>query len=733
MPGMSIKAKKRQLIVLLIFLFLLLLLLARTFYWQIIEGKRLSQLAYENQTLGRTISPKRGTIYDRNGKELAISASVDTVWVNPKMVSNSEMPLSSIATGLASILDLNAESVLKKISKNTTYDTIIRKIEREVGDQIRLFIQENDIVGIYVEEDSKRYYPHGNLASHMIGFTGDENQGLEGLEAILERYLKGVPGKIISEVDAGGEEIPLNVEKRIDPQNGLDVVLTIDYTIQYLAEKALDKAILDNDIKRGATAIVMDPRNGDILAMASKPDFNLNDPFALPDERWLADETTRANWVGTTSEQVNILRETIWRNKALIDTYEPGSTFKAITSAAGLEDGKIKPDSEVSDYPVELAGFKLECWRYYSLHGRETFRQGVYNSCNPVFVRVAQDLGVKRFYEYLRAFGFYDKTGILLPEAGSIIHSKPQEIDMAVASFGQSFQITPIQLISAYSAIANEGVLMKPRIVKELRDQEGNIVEKYEPEEVRHVISKQTCDTLLDILEGVVSEGTGKNAYVTGYRVAGKTGTSQTIPRTSGRYIASFAAIAPADNPRICILVTLDDPKGFSHMGGVIAAPVAGTLAEEILTYLNVERRYTERDKEVMKISVYVPEVRNMTVTEAVSALRAKGLNYRVESGGASASNDAVVLEQTPKPGANIPEKSQIILYTYKPEEEIMVKVPDVLDMTVAEATNILSSAGLNIKINGLGIAINQVKAAGEMVPKGSLVEVEFVYLDNVE
>ncbi|MDD4495018.1 MAG: peptidoglycan glycosyltransferase, partial [Eubacteriales bacterium] len=314
MPGLSIKAKKRQLIILFIFLLALLLLLGRTFYWQIIDGPRLRKMAYENQALGRELSPKRGTIYDRNGKELAISASVDTVWVNPKDAVNSEMPLSSIATGLASILDLNAEDVLKKISKNTSYDTIIRKIDREIGDQVRLFIEENSLKGIYVEEDSKRYYPHGNLASHIIGFTGAENQGLEGLEAILENYLKGIPGKIVSEVDAGGREIPLNIEQRIEPQNGLNVILTIDQTIQYLAEKALDKAILDNDVKRGATAIVFDPRNGDLLAMASKPDFNLNNPFAAPDKRWVSDEVDLGNWVGTTSDEVNILRETIWRN-----------------------------------------------------------------------------------------------------------------------------------------------------------------------------------------------------------------------------------------------------------------------------------------------------------------------------------------------------------------------------------------------------------------------------------
>ncbi|MDD4495800.1 MAG: penicillin-binding transpeptidase domain-containing protein, partial [Eubacteriales bacterium] len=449
--------------------------------------------------------------------------------------------------------------------------------------------------------------------------------------------------------------------------------------------------------------------------------------------RWVSDEVDLGNWVGTTSDEVNILRETIWRNKALIDTYEPGSTFKAITSAAGLEEGVVTPDTVVNDFPVELAGFKLECWRYYGLHGVETFTKGVYNSCNPVFVRVAQDLGIKKFYEYMRAFGFYDKTGILLPEAGSIIHQKPQEIDMAVASFGQSFQITPIQLISAYGAIANEGTLMKPRIVKELKDQDGNIVKKFESEEVRNVISKQTCDTLLKILEGVVSEGTGRNAYVTGYRVAGKTGTSQTVPRTSGRYIASFAAIAPADNPRICVLITLDDPKGFSHMGGVIAAPVAGALVEDVLSYLNVERRYTERDKEIMKTTVYVPEVRNKSVKDAAAILKEKGLSYRVESGTGSADNTAIVIEQTPKPGASLPEKSQIILYTYEPEAEIMVKVPDVKDMTVAEATTTFSTAGLNIRINGTGIAINQEISAGVMVPKGSLIEVAFVNLDNVE
>ncbi|MDD4189362.1 MAG: penicillin-binding transpeptidase domain-containing protein, partial [Eubacteriales bacterium] len=701
-------------------------------YWQIIKGRELSKEASENQTLGRDITPKRGTIYDRNGKELAISVSVNTIWVNPEDVEGEGLSTRQIAEGLSEILEKDVAEILEILTKNSSWTTLIKKIDTEIGDKVGEFINKNDISGISVEEDTRRYYPQARLACHIIGFTGDENQGLEGLESMLENYLKGLPGKVISDVDAGGHEIPLDTKQRIEPQDGLNAVLTIDETIQYFVENALEKAIADNSVVNGATAIVMDPDTGDILAMASKPGFNLNEPFAAPDAQWLKVDYDLTRWTGKTEAEVNILRDTVWNNLALTYTYEPGSTFKAITSAAGLEENVIKPETMVTDSPVELAGYTLECWSKWP-HGEETFREGVYNSCNPVFIRVAQSLGLDRFYKYMRAFGFYDKTGMILPEENSIIHAKPQEIDMATASFGQSFQITPIQMISAYCAIANGGSLMQPRIVKELTDNEGNIIKTFEPAAVRNVISEETCKTLLDILEGVVSEGTGKNAYVSGYRVAGKTGTSQTLPRESDRYIASFAAIAPADDPEICVLVILDNPKGFSHMGGVIAAPVAGDLVEDILTYLNVERNYTDKDRELMTTFVNVPNMINMKVSDAVSYARAYGLSYSVESAAGSEGGDALVIEQNPKAGTSVMEQSVVILYAYKPENEISVKVPDLKDMTAAEATKALRDVSLNIKTSGTGTVISQSSEKGSLITKGSIVEVELRNFDNIE
>jgi len=410
-----------------------------------------------------------------------------------------------------------------------------------------------------------------------------------------------------------------------------------------------------------------------------------------------------------------------------MDTYEPGSTFKAITSAAGLEEGVVTPETMTSDHTINVAGHNINCWRA-NAHGVETFREAVYNSCNPAFVKVAQGLGIEKFYKYLKAFGFYEKTGILLQgEATSQFHSKPTEIDMAVASFGQRFQITPIQLISAYGAIANGGKLMKPRIVKELVDADGNVVEKFEPEVVRNVISQKTSETLRDILEGVVSEGTGKNAYVKGYRVAGKTGTSETLQK--GVYIASFAGIAPADNPAICVLVAFDNPTGDSYYGGVVAAPVAGKIIEDTLSYLGVERRYNEKDLEMMAEEVVVPDIRDMTVEEAKKILKEKGLEWKIE--GDNKSNDAIVKQQTPRAGAKIAKNSVVITYTYTPEIEKMVKVPDLSMKTVDEATRALNDAGLNIKVNGIGNAMAQSVEAGVEVPIGSVIEVEFRYLDT--
>lgn len=724
MTGTSLLIKKRLLVVLISFSTLVIALLVRLGWIQIVHGQVYQEMAFDQQNSGMEISARRGTIYDRNGKELAVSASVETVSVNPQEIRNSKRDKDYLAAKMAEILNMNKEDILKKLNRRSRYEWIKRKVDKEVGDRVRVFINDEKIEGVYVVEDTKRFYPNRNLAAHVIGFTGADNQGLDGLEATMEKYLKGIPGKILSGVDGGGRELPFGEEKHIDPKDGLNIVTTIDETIQYLAEKAMDKAITDNNVLKGAMAIVMDPRNGDILALTSKPDFDLNNPWGPPPG------VDKSMWKGTTAEDIKKLQETVWRDKAVADTYEPGSTFKAITSAAGLEEGVIKPDSMVTDRTVTIGGWNINCWKP-NAHGNETFREGVYNSCNPVFVRLAQSLGVERFYKYVRAFGFYDKTKIDLPgEARSVFHKNPTEVNMATASFGQRFQISPIQLITAYGAIANGGKLLKPRLVKELTDSEGNTVKEFEPEVVRTVITKGTSDTLKDILEGVVSEGTGSNAYIKGLRVAGKTGTSETLQtKTQGRYIASFMAFAPADNPVMSLLVILDHPNVYPHTGGMIAAPVAGKLAEDILNYLQVERKYTEKDKDMLRPDTYVPDLSNLSLVDAKKLLKEAGLEYEIVNKGNT--NGTVVLEQMPKPDAIVPSGTVVLLYTYKPEKELTVKVPDVLEMTVDEAAEALSGAGLNIKVSGMGTSVKQAYPPGTIIKKGNIVEVEFRNFDT--
>lgn len=725
MAGPGLMVKKRLFATLVIFSLMMVALIVRVGWVQIVRGEEYQKRAFEQQTRGRVISPRRGTILDRNGKDLAISASVETISVNPTEIKDSKTDSKVIAEKLAEILEMDKDKLEAILKRDSRYEIVKKKVEKEIGDQIRQWKQQEKIDGVYIDEDSKRFYPNRNLAAHAIGFTGIDNQGLGGIEAVMEQYLKGVPGKILSEVDARGRGMPFTEERHIDAQDGLNVVLTIDEAIQHFAEKALEKAIDDNKLKNGAAAIVMDPRNGEILAMASKPDFDLNNPTAAPSG------VDAATWKGTTQAEIEILQKSVWRNKPVVDTYEPGSTFKAITSAAGLEENVIRPDSPVNDFTVTVGGWPINCWRP-NAHGNETFTEGVYNSCNPVFVRVAQSLGIERFYKYMKAFGFFDKTNIGLPgEAESIIHKKPTEVDMATASFGQTFQITPVQLITAYGAIANGGQLMKPHLVKEITDSEGNIVKKYEPEVIRNVISKKTSDELKEILEGVVSIGTGKNAYIKGYRVAGKTGTSETREtKTKGRYIASFSAFAPADNPVICVLVILDHPDVYPHTGGVIAAPVAGKLVEDILSYLGVERRYTEEDKKMMLREVYVPELKNKSLEEAKKTLADLGLDYKIEGNG---NNSTVVMEQVPKPNVSVVQKSVVILYTYEPEKNVTVKVPDLTNKTMDEAIQTLADAGLNIKVTGTGTVYSQSQKPGTEVQKGGIITVEFRHQEYIE
>ncbi|HHU91166.1 MAG TPA: PASTA domain-containing protein [Clostridiaceae bacterium] len=728
----SIRLKKREFFMLLFFTASLLFLIYRLGHIQFVKGEEYQRMAYSNQTQKRQINPKRGTIYDRNGKGLAISASVDTVGVNPKElrdeVGGDETRLRTIANDLAAILDMDSEAIMKKFQANTRFEFIKKKIDRDIGSQVRAYVADAGLWSIYVDEDSKRYYPKGNLASHVLGFTGTDDQGLNGIELALESTLKGVPGKILNEVDVLGRQVSFSKERYIDAIDGYDVYLTIDETIQYLAEKAMDQAVLDYDLKRGATCIVMEPNTAEVLAMVSKPDFDPNDPDAL--SLWIQDE----DWKGFNDPEDNeFLWQTVFRNKAVMDTYEPGSVFKAITAAAAIEENVVQLDTPEVCKPISLAGHTINCWRKGG-HGPTDFLHAVYNSCNPVFVKTGLDLGITKFYNYFSLFGFTERTGIELQgeptneEYRNLQHKDPKEIDLAVSSFGQRFQVSPLQMITAYSAIANGGNLMKPTIIKQINDSEGNIIKKFEPQVVRKVISEQTSQTVREALEGVVAEGTGRNAYVAGYRIAGKTGTSQTLQTDSeGRYIVSFMAIAPANKPRVCVLVILDHPQNEMHLrsGGILAAPIAGKLTEEILKYLQVEREYTEKDKQEMTQEVFVPNVVGLTAAAAEEKLKAFGLKYIYE--GEQTDPNAIIYNQTPKADFSIPQNSTIILYTDENRAETLVTMPDLKDRTVSEAIEALERLGLNIRIRGSGMVQKQEYPAGTQLKKGQVVEVSFV------
>ncbi|MFO7637127.1 MAG: penicillin-binding transpeptidase domain-containing protein [Clostridia bacterium] len=717
------RTKTRNRLVLLIGIFAIVTaaLLVRIAYIQFFWAPDLQRMAYAQQSRDRTLSPSRGLILDRNGRVLATSVAVDTITISPNNVRNNEMPPEEIARKVASFLRIDHETVLSKISRNSEFEIITKKVDRQLGNALRKWVADNKISGIYIDEDTKRYYPNNNLASHVIGMTGIDNQGLGGIEYMMESHLKGIPGKIIDEIDVHGTELPFSTNTRIEAIPGHNVVLTIDETIQYIAEKAIAKAILENEVARGATAIVMDPRTGEILALVSKPDFNLNDPRACPPGYDIS------QWSGYTFGDVDLLNKTTWRNKAVSDLFEPGSTFKAFTAAMVLEENKIRLDSMTDDFTVKVQGHDISCWSDYP-HGQQTFLMAMYNSCNPVFVKVAMDLGLDSFYKYIRLFGFRDRTGVMLPgEEQSIFHENPTVIDMAVASFGQRFEITPLQLITAYNAIANGGYLMEPRLVKELLDSQGNIVERYESNVLRQVISTQTSDTLREMLEGVVTTGTGKNAYVEGYSVAGKTGTSQT--KEEDVYIASFCGFAPAENPLITVLVTLDDPRGHSYYGGVIAAPVVAQIIEEILQYMQVPRKGTEDN---VRKEAGVPDLIGYSIDQALVHLNDSGLKYKIM--GTSIGEDINIVYQYPEAGNIVYENSVVVLYTYQPDKsEVMVRMPNLRNKTVDEAMKILNGLGLNIRIEGNGTAISQKVTAGSDVERGSVVSVTFRHLDNVE
>ena len=591
----TLSNKKKLLRTMFCSFFVMTFLGIRIGFLQFHDGEKLQILAYEQQVQQRAVSAKRGTIYDSTGKYiLAVSSTAYQITINPTNISKENK--EKVARVLSDIFELDYEKVLKKVSKKSSIETITKKVEEEKADELRKWMLENSIkTGINIDADTKRYYPYTNLASQLIGFCGSDNQGLDGIEAKYNDILAGKNGSIQKSTDAKGEKIGDNGENYISPIDGKSIKLSIDMTIQSIIEKHLEEACIDNKCTDGGNIVAMNPKTGDVLAMATYPSYNLNEPYTINIEE------LKNNWDNIEQKEKTKALQGMWRNKAISDTYEPGSVFKLITASAALEE-KITDTDNSGEFcctgGITVGGARIKCWRYYRPHGSESLRQGLMNSCNPVFIGLGQKLGVNTYYNYLNKFGLLSKTGINLPgEANSIFvkQGKCGPVELATISFGQRFEITPIQLVTAISSIVNGGKLLTPRVVKSVIDSKTGEEQELKVEEKNETISKETSEKVRSMMESVVSEGTGKNSKVEGYRIGGKTGTSEDGVNT-GKYVTSFCGVAPIDDPEIVILITLYNPTGEGgHQGGGVAAPVGGQIFSEILPYLKIQKSNQEQ------------------------------------------------------------------------------------------------------------------------------------------
>lgn len=743
--------KKKTIFMVCIVAVLLALLVLRVAYWQIIRGDELSSKAKAQQQGSSIVTASRGDIYDRNGKVLAESATVNTLICNPKDIE-ADGDSEVIAARLAPVLNMDQNEILKIITKNSRYQVIKKRLTNEQTEAVKkLEIQmltqrlQKHLKG-YILKMIQRDIIRSTLHRIFWDFTGYDNNGLQGIELTFDDELMGRNGSIETNQSAKGTTLKDQQNEYLNSsQNGDDVVLTIDETIQHFLEKHLEEAVTENKLKEGAAGIIMNPKTGEILAMATKPDFDVNNPYDIDQfEKYAIDlgydtsDDTSDDPDATpkptedpnnlSDEAIAKIRNKMWRNKVISDTYEPGSTFKIITAAAALEEHVVDLNST-----FYCPGFKIVADRKIgcankSGHGAQTFVEGVRNSCNPVFMELGERLGYEKFMEYFTAFGLTEKTNVeLVGEASSIYyHNKMSEVDIATSSFGQGFQITPIQLVTAVSAVINGGERMKPQIVKEIRNSNG-ILKTYEPEVISRVISEETSQQMREILESVVSlpTSTGKNAYVKGCRIGGKTGTSEKGNRDEEKRIASFIGFAPANDPEIVCLIMLDEPQVDNKYGGTIAAPLAGEVIEDVLNYLGVEKQYTENEEPDVKQEI--PDVRTMDLTEAKKAIVDKKLNVQVRGDG-----DTVV-DQLPKPGTMLNEDSTVILYTEEIDKTHTVTVPNLKGMSVDNAKYTLEMSGLNFEIVGAGhsevssaYAVNQSIAAGEEVTPATVIGVEF-------
>lgn len=657
-------------------------LLSRLVYLQFYKSAWLAENAVDQRVREIPVEARRGIIYDRNGKELAVSVSSESVYAIPAEIRNVE----ETAAKLAAILALDRDNLASRLKKRQSFMWVKRKVDEDTA----MAIKRLNLAGIGLTQESRRYYPYGNTASHILGFTGIDSQGLDGVELTFDSYLKGRPGGVVIEYDARGREIPQATHRYVPPVEGQNIHLTIDIVIQQIIERELEKVMRETQAK-GASIIVMKPDTGEILALANRPDYDPNN-FAAYSPK-------------------------LWRNSIVSNSYEPGSTFKIITTAAAMSEKVVRLDERFFDPGhIEVQGRIIHCWRAGG-HGSETFLEVVKNSCNPGFVNVGLRLGPEGFYKYINGFGFGKPTNVDLPgEAKGIVidQTKVKPINIATMAMGQSIAVTPMQLITSACTIANGGELLRPQIVREVHDKAGQLTRGFQPDVVSRVLDPSTDETVRGILEKVVEEGTGKSAFIDGFRVAGKTGTAQKVGAggyVPGKYVASFVGFAPADKPKMAMLVVIDEPVG-PYYGGVIAAPVFGAVAKDILQYLNVAPQTPATAQDSKDAHVTVPSVINFVVADAVRELQKAGLNARIEETGER------IADQVPKPGSRVPSGSNALLYTLTPRYAAgEITVPDLTGKTPREAVDILAELGLVIKPVG-----EKEKAVKQDPPPGSKV-----------
>lgn len=700
---------------------------------QFVEGKELSEKAYNQQVKNKIISPNRGTIYDATGETLAKSIPVDTISLNPGKVvyaNSKDVPDEVIAEGLSNILNVTYEDLMKDLKSKKSVIVVEKKVETDKVEQIKKWMETEGITaGINIDADSKRYYPYDDLASNLIGFCGTDNVGQTGLEQRWNSILTGTAGKIVTTTDVDGNAISDEDEQYIASENGSNIYLTIDAKIQAIAEKYLEQAMFENNTAKSGNVIILKPQTGDILAMATYPDYNLNKPSSYLSTGYTEEAWNKIEY----SEKTNMLLN-IWKNRGVSGTYEPGSTFKLIVAAIGLEEGIVKTDTAGDFYcggSYLVADEEIKCWRHYNPHQYLSLRGALCNSCNPAFMQLGQRIGATKLYKYFEAFGLFDSIGSDIAKAYPGTFYDLEEIasvELATTSFGQRFEISPLQLITAVSAICNDGILVKPKIVKQIENTDTGSIEVIETQQVRQVISRDTSDKIKDMMLSVVTTGTGQRAKVAGYSIGGKSGTSE--PKDSSKeegYVASFVAISPIENTQVITLVTIDGlAESADHQGGQIAGPVAAQIMSEVLPYLDIASTTTAETESVKENEanlITVPNVKDKTVSQAIASLQSLGFSVIYNS--SADKETTIVVDQVPKSGISLNDGAIICLYTSDNDTRVKTKVPNIKGMSSEEAKKTLKANNLNIQIDGTtGYVVSQEPTYETEVEEGTVINV---------